>query len=637
MKIVDKSKARCAVVYPKDADGDMTQAVSELVRIVRIASGATLPLVVAGSRNDDGKGIRLIVNPALGRGRKKALPRCDIFRIASRGDTLEISGARGRAVAYGVYELLDMAVGARWYFPGALGEDIPPRADISVKKMEKTYRPSLDWRAIGRDIAGFSEKHKSENYPVSGGHAYEKLVPQGLFAKHPEFFSKIYGKRRQHPSMMCHSAPGILDRAMEYIAEEIVRKPGIDVISFCPSDYGFFCECRKCQAMDDVTKYYDYYVKEPPLGYGGPVFEAHMSERVFGFTNRVADRLAKAHPDKFLTVFAYGAYRFPPVGMKIRDNVIVWLTHTCVGMWNKRRREAEENMLRAWRKVAKHVVIFEAISNQCWPCLPREVSPLVDIQLKLLKKHGIQGYYTQMWGDFSQNLPSFYLAHRLAWNPSLNAGKELAEMYRRGFGPAAKHVAAYYRIMENAWRTKTEDGSLPWSRSVITTKRLYGICTLVFTEQVMAAARAAVEKAREAAGKGIHRQRVEFVEKGLRYTELMLAAIREVVAIEDMNIPLLYTAPFLSPEYPYDYVKALLMGQCDKRIVAYACRRALKAFDNVEAFVRRFDGQYVLGPGIVQRAASKRTRECLQKILKLAEDKQGDAQIIRKMFVTREL
>ena len=31
-----------------------------------------------------------------------------------------------------------------------------------------------------------------------------------------------------------------------------------------PADFGFFCECDACRAMDDVTCHYDDFVREPP-------------------------------------------------------------------------------------------------------------------------------------------------------------------------------------------------------------------------------------------------------------------------------------------------------------------------------------------------------------------------------------
>jgi hypothetical protein len=255
-----------------------------------------------------------------------------------------------------------------------------------------------------------------------------------------------------------------------------------------------------------------------------------------------------------------------------------------------------------------------------------------------MKRFGIDGYYTQMWGDFSQNLPAYYLAARLSWDPSRDVEAEIAELYRRGFGPAARHVKRYYKVWEDTWRTNTRDGGMPWARSVIVTKRQYGLCSLVFTPRVMANARGDIEAAKLAAkGSGVYAQRVRFVEAGLRYTELMMDALRECLAIEDMDIPLLYSAPWLKPQYPFDYVKALLMGACDRRVVAHACRRALAAFDRVEAFVRRYEGKYVLSPDIMARSSRDGVTGILKEILRLAKAKRPDRAIERKMFETHEL
>jgi len=643
MFIVRQGQPKAAVVLPADAGDELQAAAKELIRVVRASTGARLPLRRAGGNDDDGTGIRLVIDPKLARAPAGHLPPPDTVRIDCAGRTVEIAAGRQRAVAYGVVELLEQAVGARWFWPGKLGEDIPRRKNISVPPGRKTYRPSFDWRSLsGVDREDFGVKIKCQRYPVAGGgHAYHRLLPEKLFDSHPELFSKVYGQRRRKPTQICHAAPGMLDRALEYIEEELAENPGAAAVSFCPNDFGFFCECDACRTMDaDVFKYYDYYVNEPPIGYGGPLFHAHLSERIFTFTNAVADRVAKTHPGLYLICFGYGPSRMPPEGMTIRDNVIVWLTATAVGMYNPERAAAEEAVVRDWRKVAKHVVIFEALANQCWPCLPREVSGAVDACLKMYRRHGVRGYFTQMWNDWATNLPSYYLAARLAWDASRDAQEELGELWRRAFGPAARHVERYFQVWRDAWRRVTEPGGLPRWRSVISPKCLLGTLHMTFTPRTMAAARDALAKARKAArGGGIYARRVKWLADGLRLTELLTQAVREVIAIEDMGLPLFYPAPWLRPPYDFDFAKLVMVGQVERRVLAHACERAAAAIDEAVAFGQSVQDRdpTCLGPQIAERISRRagfgQVRKSLLELAKLARRKSPpDPAAVERIF-----
>ena len=639
MLIVKDGKAKTCIVTEKDAPEEITEAAADLARVIKKSSGASLKRIKAGSKTDSGGGLRLAVRPELAKASRGGIEPSDVFRISCKGDCLEIAGARPRATAYGAYYLLEKIVGAMWYFPGELGEDIPKKKTISFAAGSKTHKPDFSWRAVGGGNFGeWQIRNRMQSFPINAGHAYGHVIPHELFKEHPEFFPKIFGKRRNHHGQLCHSAPGIVERTLEYIDQEFAKNPELSAVSIGPSDCGFFCECDDCRAMDaDVFKYYDYFVNEPPLGYGGPLYYAHLSERVFEFTNQVADGVAERHPGKYVIMLAYGAYRFPPQNMRIRDNIIVWLTSTCVGMWNPERRKIENDMFRMWRKVAKNVVTYEAMANQCWPCIPREVSALAAEHLKQMKRNGVKGYYTQMFGDFATNLPSYHLSNRLLQNPQADPQKELREMYKRVFGPAAKDVARYFKIFEEAWKKHTEEATFPWARSIIATKRQYGMCVQVFTKKVMSDARCAIDKAAASAGGGICGKRVAWLEKGMRFTELIMDVMRECCAMEDMSLPMFYPTPWLSPEFDMDYVKNLILGQIERRVLAHACNRTLKALDKVEAFVRSVEGEHVLSPNMNSRLEKNcrfgETRKILEKMRSIAEAKKADPKMLKKIFV----
>ncbi|MCM8757230.1 MAG: DUF4838 domain-containing protein [Candidatus Omnitrophica bacterium] len=616
-----KKKRPVSVVYLPEKSSEFFQsAVQELIRVIKKATGVKLPITKQPFLEGQGPLIVFLVKP----GRKRTtLPANDAFVINCQPDRVEITVERDEIFPVAAARFLQEAVRARWFFPGPLGEDIPRLQDISLPVGLKRYQPDFCWRSLTwraePSLRDWEIRNGLMRFPINRGHAYQEILPRRLFRSHPEFFSLICGRRRINPSQMCFSAPGIVDHVFAYLERILWEDPHLLAVSLCPADVDYFCECQKCQKGENALKYYDLYVEEPAYGYGGPGLTSHLSERVFRFTNQIAEKLAEKYPDKYLIVYAYGAYRYPPEGMKIRDNVIIWLTTTCLGWGNPERKKLEIERLKAWRKVARNIVIFEALSNQAWPELPRIAPQLVAISLKTYHRLGVRGFYSQMFGDFGTNLPNYYLAARFVWDTSLSYQKEMAELTHRCFGPAGRAVKEYYQILNQAWKNLTEDGTLEGARSLINPKNEYLHLARLYPKKVLTRARRALEKARRLAGSGLYGRRVDFLLKGWRYTELTMAAIKECLALEDMGFAPFYFSPWLGPDYDFKFYRILIRGK-DKRVVIHALNRAISAWEKREEFVKKLAGKNILSESLLGRNRRFDPRPILVKMLAIAEE-----------------
>ncbi|HOJ39549.1 MAG TPA: DUF4838 domain-containing protein, partial [bacterium] len=428
--LVKNGQPVAAVYLPQGVGQETRQASQELVRVIYRSTGVKLPVTTEKSLSPGQTLIQFSIRRA--GNRKFQLPPEDSFIISARTGEIKILISRPEVLPVAVARFLEETTGARWFFPGPAGEDIPLRKDVFFLAGRKSYQPAFAWRSLGwkdnSSVEVWQKKNGLLRFPINRGHAYSEILPRRLFRSHPEFFSLICGRRRINPSQMCFSAPGILEQTLNYVARVFQENPGLVAVSLCPADVDYFCECHRCRQGENPTRYYDLYVREPAYGYGGPGFAAHLSERVFRFTNRVADEVARKFPGRYLIVYAYGAYRYPPEGIRIRDNVIIWLTTTCLGWWNPERKKLEIQRIKAWRQAARNIVIFEALSNQAWPEVPRIAPRLVAESLRTYRRLGIRGFYSQMFGDFGTNLPNYYLAARYLRDTRLDYQKELASL-----------------------------------------------------------------------------------------------------------------------------------------------------------------------------------------------------------------
>ena len=71
----------------------------------------------------------------------------DSFCIDISPSRMILCGGNDRGTIYSVYELLEHA-GCRWFYPGPLGEVIPPKKTVSFEQGCKDYVPSFFQRSI---------------------------------------------------------------------------------------------------------------------------------------------------------------------------------------------------------------------------------------------------------------------------------------------------------------------------------------------------------------------------------------------------------------------------------------------------------------------------------------------------------
>ena len=214
-------------------------------------------------------------------------------------------------------------LGVRWYMPGELGEIVPQSRDIALPEIDRTVTPAYEVRSISRPMISSNEIEDALWYLRIGANDQYGIMHHGQRhltehpeqrAAHPEYYAMMANGKRDNEGKTANACLSSEDFFKETVAfaRLMFDHYDIPIISVMPHDGFNHCQCDKCR--DQVTL---------DRGHSG-----QSSDYVWDFVVRVANELAKTHPDKKVFCGAYSSYRLPPLKIdKLPDNVLVQITN----------------------------------------------------------------------------------------------------------------------------------------------------------------------------------------------------------------------------------------------------------------------------------------------------------------------
>ncbi len=313
--IVENGESDYSIVIPDGADDCIDTAAAEMQTYIEKASGTKLDIIEESDFTGE-KGI-FIGETQL----KNSISSVDTasldedgFVIFSDTDLLLIAGEDSRGTLYGVYTFLEEYLGVRWFTPEL--EVVPHSEDIVIDaNINRTVEPSF---AIRRnDCALTNNAHRArtkmnvsfwQEAPEYGGAltyvlwdvTLDKLVPDALFAEHPEYFAMNPDGTRT-TDHVCLSNPEVLEIAVENGRKAILEcERESKYIHIGQKDNMNYCHCETCEALH--KKY-------------GTVCAPTII-----FTNAFADALDDEFPDMTFTFYAYNETDKPPTDLSLRCN-----------------------------------------------------------------------------------------------------------------------------------------------------------------------------------------------------------------------------------------------------------------------------------------------------------------------------
>lgn len=455
IELASGGKSEFAIDLPAAATDSAKQAAAELKRVLKLATGADLPVVHHAkspairlrSRNDgatDSFGISR-------EGPDIVIDGKDVEKAASPGDTWFVPS---RGTYCGAMEFLERFADARWLMPGEFGEDVPAAETLRVDLNDPIAgAPGFEVRSlayVGESDSGWPGRPKSAVldwmrrqrltnavYPfVTGyGHAWDDYVKPEDIEAHPEW--KPTGgeaTRNGKVTFFCTTAPGLVETFAARVIESLDRFPDRPMASISPTDGGGFCQCARCAAMTS------------PDPHGRP----NRAPAILNFYKEVAEIVARERPGRRLGGFVYYNYQYPPPrAPELPNNLsLCWapLNYYGYGLLKPVYRDEFEATLARWSgvtgKLFYHNYSTWMRSFHGAPLPPsREI---LKLELPAAKKHGVWGARmvgTSAWGV---NGAINYVLARQMWDPALDPGAVLDEWLARAYGPGWESMRAIH-------------------------------------------------------------------------------------------------------------------------------------------------------------------------------------------------
>ncbi len=517
--IVADGEPAATIVMRDHPTKELLFAAETLREYVRQMSGAVLPVATV---DDEVQGNRILLGSSDACREAGRVPPRDLadggYIICCADNDLAIVGGSDRGTVNGVMGLLDDHLGVRWYVPDdPLGTVVPQMATITLAGISETREPSFPMRWVGRgsDWAIYNRQSCNgaslgANFAIEPGiyHTQGALLRyEEYFPQHPEWFALIDGRRSTNRACkLCYSNESCAAAVAANMSRLLDDDPGIDLVSFSPTDGQRWCQCEFCRAMDE----------------SGVPRDQSMSRRSLIFYNRLAANLRETHPDAHMLVGAYNVYNWPPRDRSIQADPMlsVIITHYedyCMAhpindpSCPRNRRYVD--VLRAWDRLGTPVCYYEYYWKVNWMDMPWPIVHCLQQDIPWFHQRGDLGVFTQFTASNAWTLyPNYYIAARLLWDVDADVDALFDRMCNDLYGAAGPAVRDYYRVMEESMATTNQHFPGQGTK--------YG--PAVFTDRVLDEMGRHLHRAGELADNDVVRRRLAKLELSYEYTQRLM-------------------------------------------------------------------------------------------------------------------
>lgn len=461
LKLIENGQSEYAIVIDNQAPKSVKDAAKELQYHFQKISRFKIPI----SHTHSGPVISLgatIQKSNAGIPEEKIHP--DGFRILTKGKNLYIWGIDTKkgelepvigfsmGTLFGTYAFLEDQLGIKWIMPGKEGEIIPQQSSVSIPQLKINDKPDFQWRRIPYtggnrpDVAQWELRNRMNNtsYRMSlhHYHAWHAVVPPKHFSQHPEWFAEINGKRAKPTGdryKLCTTNTEMIDFYANELIEYFNKHPKQLSKSLSPTDSAGYCQCSKCNALDEKSELN-----------GRP----SKTRRILLFYNEVTKRVAKVHPQKMLCGYVYADFLKPPEDKAIQLHSSLFLViapHINYG-YQYYRPDVQKQWLEImtyWSQYTKNISYYDIIlqtQNKGAPTgLAKEIYKEVYPKLKELGVKGTYMYGNSAWGH---SAAFNWLTAKLNWNANLDVDKASKDFFNAAYGEAGPTVEKLYDLID---------------------------------------------------------------------------------------------------------------------------------------------------------------------------------------------
>ena len=159
----------------------------------------------------------------------------------------------------------------------------------------------------------------------------------------------------------------------------------------------WFCGCPACQAQFTLDRNNQEFTN------------GVASDYWFAFVNKVAREIAKTHPNKYLSTYAYSDYAYYPRKVHLEPNVSVEMCLQARHWWAPGSKATDARVYRGWVSHEKGRPLYVRLyccfpellcdRPQPWHCFHGFSAHYLDQQIKMFARDGIRGVYLDGVGE----------------------------------------------------------------------------------------------------------------------------------------------------------------------------------------------------------------------------------------------
>jgi hypothetical protein len=405
------------------------------------------------------------------------------YVIAADKERLLLLGAGNNSPLYAALALLEEDIGVRWYAPNAErispmklpwptkgAHRFPKQTNLTVQVVPREVKPSIPIRryyTIRYSFIPWNDRNRL-NGSAAGGeynvgvHSFYLLVPpEKYFAKHPEYYALVKGKRRARfvkakqgeYAQLCLSNPNVAEIMADTILKRLRKaRPDRRTVFISPNDSGNYCECEACRKLEKK--------------YGG------CGGMVLWFTVKVAEKVRKEFPDAPIGIDIYwGTKQAPPANLfkdiQIPDNVFLrymldWgasFSWPYYSMYDPKITPAryrtssrfvdctqKENFLR-WKKLVPRAAIWMYPAQYRNTAVPMPNIRAMAENIRFFAEQHVEDGYVQRCAASSISPLRNWVLVKLLWNADLDVEELLLDFIFGYYENAAPEVLAYYELL----------------------------------------------------------------------------------------------------------------------------------------------------------------------------------------------
>ena len=310
------------ILLPPDSPDNLRSAVIEFQARVGAMGGPEVPVVVSAEP---------MVGVPVIRFEKTEFPESlffpagtdDRFRIEVGPRVVSIAAAEPIGWEFGLYTLLDEFGGVRWFWPGEAGTHTPRRNDWRIPYGTYDYEPAYVSRKLWPGRTEEEKKWNRRNRLKSVfqySHNLRRIFDREFFLNHPETLAVDWDPDappgQGHP--LWRSQPDltsgtVVEAAAEAAITAFRENPERVSFSLGINDNTRFGDSPGIRSATRPMRYF----RDLP----------DYSDLVFGFMNRVAERVSPEFPDRFLGCLSYMWVENTP-SFLVHPMVLPYLTQT---------------------------------------------------------------------------------------------------------------------------------------------------------------------------------------------------------------------------------------------------------------------------------------------------------------------